>query len=90
MSFGWTDIEQVAMGLYEAHPDLDPYQVPFPRLRALVSQLDGFESDPQHNVNEQILEAVQVAWEQEIEDESDPAEDPKEHDSGYKPNEPFR
>lgn len=89
-TFGWTDIEDIAIGLYEAHPDRDPFTIRFTELRELVEALDGFEADPDHNVNEQILEAIQVAWREEIEDTGADAADDDGEPSGYSPNRPFR
>ena len=68
MKFGWTDIDEIAIQLADARPDVDPVDVSFPQLRAMVEQLDGFQADPQHRVNEQILEAIQAAWIEERED----------------------
>jgi len=84
-SFGWTDIDQIAISLHESHPGVDPFAVRFTELRKMIEALDGFESDPDHQVNEQILEAIQVAWQEEIDDlEAD------EDRPGYEPNQPFR
>ena len=82
-SFGWTDVDEIAIALHEAHPQLDPFQLKFTELRDLVEQLAGFEAEPGHNVNEQILEAIQVAWQEEIDDADGEA-------PGYAPNQPFR
>ncbi len=64
----WTDIEDIAIELDEAHPDVDPLAVRFTKLRELVEGLDGFAPDPDTHVNEQILEAIQGAWIQERRD----------------------
>lgn len=85
-TFGWTDIEDIALGLTEAHPDRDPAAISFPDLRALVEQLDGFQPDPEHRVNEQILEAIQAAWiEEQQEAHADDDDRPE-----FRPNNPFR
>ena len=86
-SFGWTDIDEIAIALYDAHPQLDPFQIKFTELRDLVEALPGFTPDRDHQVNEQILEAIQVAWQEEIDDVRDRAEG---DDPGYSPNQPFR
>jgi FeS assembly protein IscX len=61
-TFHWLDVERVAEGLVDAHPDIDPISVGFPRLRALVAALPGFTEQPGHPCNERILEAIQQAW----------------------------
>ena len=90
MTFGWTDIEDIAIGLHEAHPTSDPFAIRFTELREMVEALEGFEADPDHNVNEQILEAIQVAWREEIEDAGGNTGDDGGEESGYSPNRPFR
>jgi FeS assembly protein IscX len=96
-TFGWTDIEDIALALVEAHPDVDPTTVRFDRLREMVEELEDFEPEPGQTVNEQILEAIQAAWIEEAEDAAAglPApgdEDVEEDDDegGYTPNQPFR
>ncbi|MEQ9453917.1 MAG: Fe-S cluster assembly protein IscX [Phycisphaeraceae bacterium] len=85
-TFGWTDFEDIALGLVEAHPDRDPAVISFPELRKLVEGLEGFEADPDHRVNEQILEAIQSLWVEENQEISGDEEDRP----GFRPNNPFR
>ena len=87
-TFGWTDIDDIALGLHEAHPDIDPLSLRFTELREMVETLDGFEPEAGHNVNEQILEAIQVAWHEERLDTG--VQENDEEGSGYRPNDPFR
>lgn len=63
--FGWLDIEEIALRLHEAHADVDPLKLRFTALRALVEALPGFSPDPDHPVNEKILESIQMAWHDE-------------------------
>lgn len=84
MTFGWTDIDDIAIALEENHPDVDPLSVRFTALRELIEALDGFEPDPEHRVNEQLLEAIQSAWIEERQDAED------DDGPGYQPNNPFR
>jgi FeS assembly protein IscX len=63
----WTDILDIAIELKKTHPDLDPLTVRFTDLHAWVMALPGFEGDPQKS-NEKILEAIQMAWLDEVED----------------------
>lgn len=58
----WLDVQQIAEALEDAHPDIDPRAVSFPKLRALVMSLPGFAEQAGHPSNERILEAIQAAW----------------------------
>jgi FeS assembly protein IscX len=60
----WTDIEEIAIELVEAHPGVDPLTVNFVDLRDWVMALSGFDDDP-NRCGEKILEAIQAAWIQE-------------------------
>ncbi|KUJ81493.1 Fe-S assembly protein IscX [Microbulbifer flavimaris] len=57
----WTDINDIAIELVEAHPDVDPLRVNFVDLRNWVIELPGFDDDPAR-CGEKILEAIQAAW----------------------------
>jgi FeS assembly protein IscX len=57
----WTDIDEIAIGLHEAHAEVDPRSVRFTDLRRWVMELDGFDDDPARS-GEKILEAIQAAW----------------------------
>mgnify|MGYP001823284868 CR=1 FL=1 len=57
----WTDINDIAIELEEAHPDADPLAVNFVDLRDWVVALPGFDDDPGRS-GEKILEAIQAAW----------------------------
>lgn len=61
-SFHWLDVQRIAEELADAYPEADPLSIAFPRLRALVVALPGFEEQPGHPPNERILEAIQQAW----------------------------
>lgn len=67
-TFHWLDVQRIAEELSDQHPDMDPYTVPFPRLRKLVESLEGFEAEEGHPVNERILESIQQHWAEEVED----------------------
>ncbi|MFZ4722129.1 MAG: Fe-S cluster assembly protein IscX [Phycisphaerales bacterium] len=58
----WLSVDRLAEALVEAHPDVDPVSVSFPRLKSLVMALPGFREEPGHPCNERILEAIQQAW----------------------------
>ena len=61
----WTEINDIAVELLEAHPDVDPLAINFVDLRAWVMALPEFEDDPNH-CGEKILEAIQAAWIEEL------------------------
>ena len=57
----WTDINDIAIELSEAHPGVDPTRINFVDLMNWVLALPGFSDDPKH-CGEKILEAIQQAW----------------------------
>ncbi|TDR28863.1 Fe-S cluster assembly protein IscX [Hydromonas duriensis] len=57
----WTDVLEIAIELYEAHPDVDPVTVRFTDLHNWVVALDGFDDDHSRG-GEKVLEAIQQAW----------------------------
>lgn len=62
----WTDSRDIAIALTEARPDDDPRMVRFTDLMQWVLALPGFDDDPKH-CGEKILEAIQMAWIEEVE-----------------------
>ena len=62
----WTDINDIAIELCDAHPDTDPLTVRFTDLHRWVMALPGFDDDPNRS-GEKILEAIQSAWIEEAE-----------------------
>jgi FeS assembly protein IscX len=63
----WTDAREIAIGLAEAHPGVAPLSVRFTDLHRWVTELPGFADDPARS-NEKALEAIQMAWLDEVED----------------------
>tara|TARA_E500000331_G_C17212638_1_gene694450 strand:+ start:212 stop:406 length:195 start_codon:yes stop_codon:yes gene_type:complete len=61
----WTDTIDIAIELSEAHPDVDPITVRFTDLQQWVMALPEFDDDPEH-CGERILEAIQMAWLDEL------------------------
>jgi len=61
----WTDTLDIAIALAEHHPEIDPKTLRFTDLHAWVLALPGFEGDPNRS-GEKILEAIQMAWIDEI------------------------
>ncbi|HIE66074.1 MAG: Fe-S cluster assembly protein IscX [Nitrospira sp.] len=68
MKLTWRDNEEVAFALIEAHPDIDPLTLRFTDLHKMVTELADFEDDPKGS-NEGILEGIQMAWHEELEDD---------------------
>lgn len=63
----WTDAEDIGIALHERFPDVDPLTLRFTDLRDLVLALHGFDDDPKAS-NEPKLEAIQMAWYEEYQD----------------------
>jgi FeS assembly protein IscX len=63
----WSDAEDIAVALMDAHPDVDPLTVRFTDLHTWVVALPGFR-DEAKNSNEGILEAIQMKWLEEYRD----------------------
>jgi FeS assembly protein IscX len=61
MGLKWTDTQDIAIELTEAHPDVDPRYVRFTDLHRWVTELPGFDDAPERS-GEKILEAIQMAW----------------------------
>ncbi len=64
----WTDSEEIAVQLRERYPDLDPLGVRFTDLHRWVCELPDFGDDPKAS-NERKLEAIQMAWAEETQEE---------------------
>lgn len=65
MGLRWADTVEIAIALTESHPDVDPQYVRFTDLHRWICQLADFDDDPERS-NERILEAVQMAWIDEV------------------------
>ena len=61
----WTDVNEIAVELAEAHPEADPRTINFVDLMNWVMALPGFTETASH-CGEKILEAIQQAWINEI------------------------
>ena len=62
----WTDVRLIAIELSEAHPEIDPKSVRFTDLHNWILELEDFDDDHAHG-GEKVLEAIQMAWIDEIE-----------------------
>lgn len=61
MSLNWSDTLDIAIALAEKYPDTDVQYIRFTDLHRYVCELDDFVGDPEKS-NERILEAIQMAW----------------------------
>jgi FeS assembly protein IscX len=61
----WTDSLDIAIELAEAHPEIDPRTIRFTDLHRWVMELPEFDDNPEHS-GEKILEAIQMAWIDEV------------------------
>ena len=57
----WVEVQEIAIQLADAHPDVDPTKLNFVDLMRWVQALPGFDDDPRR-CGEKILEAIQQAW----------------------------
>ena len=64
----WTDIEDIALALRDKYPDQDPSFIRFTDLHKWITELDEFADDPKKS-NESKLEAIQMAWLDDFQDE---------------------
>jgi len=60
----WSDVEEIAMALYNNNPNIDPLTVRFTDLHKQIIELPEFSDDAKGS-NEQKLEAIQMAWYEE-------------------------
>lgn len=65
MSLRWTDVLDIAIELSEAKNDIDPRYVNFVDLRQWVIDLPEFDDEPER-CGEKVLEAIQMAWIEEL------------------------
>ena len=63
----WTDARDIGIALAEAHPGVAPLSVRFTDLHRWVTELRGFSDEPAQS-SEKALEAIQMAWLDEVED----------------------
>jgi len=61
----WKDPEDLAYALIDKFPDQDPLKLSFPKLHKMVIELEEFGDAPDKST-EAILEAIQMAWYEEV------------------------
>lgn len=65
MPLMWNNTLDIAIELAEKHPDVDVQYIRFTDLHRYVTELEDFADDPNKS-NEKILEAIQMAWLDEL------------------------
>lgn len=61
MSLKWVDVQEIAIQLAEAHPEVNPLTMNFVKLRDLVMALPDFDDIPDRG-GEKVLERIQGLW----------------------------
>lgn len=65
MGLTWDDKEGIAMELLRAHPDVDPLDISFPTMLKWITELKGWDDDP-NEASEGKLENIQMRWYEEF------------------------
>lgn len=65
MILTWQDATDIAIALAEKYPDADVQYIRFTDLHRWITELPEFSDDPNKS-NERILEAIQMAWLDEL------------------------
>jgi len=63
----WNQTDDIALSLYEAHPEIDPTHIRYTDLHKWIIELVDFKDDPMAST-EGKLEAIQMAWLEEYQD----------------------
>ena len=61
----WTEVQEIAIQLADAHPEVDPLKINFVDLMNWVMALPEFDDEP-GRCGERILEGIQQAWIDEL------------------------
>lgn len=61
----WQNTYDIAEALADAHEDIDPHTIRYTDLHRWVCELPDFDDEPSAS-NERILEAIQMAWIDEV------------------------
>lgn len=65
MGLKWSDAPDIAIALSERHPDVDPRYIRYTDLHRWVLDLEDFDDEPERS-GEKLLEAIQMAWIEEV------------------------
>jgi FeS assembly protein IscX len=68
VGLNWNNSREIGEALFERFGELNPLTVRFTDLHQWVLEIEGFEGQPNQS-NEKILEAIQMAWYDEWQDE---------------------
>jgi len=63
----WNQTDDIALSLYDAHPEIDPTHIRYTDLHKWIIELPDFKDDPMGST-EGKLEAIQMAWLEEYQD----------------------
>ena len=75
MGLKWSDSQTIGESLYDNDDSTHPLTIRFTDLRELVLALEGFDDNP-NGSSEGTLEAIQMVWYEEWQEDHDPSEDP--------------
>ncbi len=63
----WDHTEDIALSLYEAHPEINPVNIRYTDLHKWITELPDFKDNPAAS-SEGKLEAIQMSWVEEYEE----------------------
>lgn len=63
----WDHTEDIALSLYEAHPEINPVNIRYTDLHKWITELPDFKDSPAAS-SEGKLEAIQMSWVEEYEE----------------------
>ena len=63
----WNQTDDIALSLYDAHPEIDPTHIRYTDLHKWIIELPDFKDAPMGST-EGKLEAIQMAWLEEYQD----------------------
>ena len=66
----WDDAEEIGLQLAQKYPGMNPLEIRFTELHRYVTELPGFSDDPKAST-EGKLEAIQMAWYEEWQDQQE-------------------
>jgi FeS assembly protein IscX len=75
MKLNWTDSQRIGEALYDLDGETHPLKIRFTDLHKRVLALPGFTGAAEDS-SEGILEAIQMVWYEEWQEDHDPSDDP--------------
>ena len=67
MGLKWSDASDIAIALSERHPEIDPRYIRYTDLHRWVLDIEDFDDEPERS-GEKLLEAIQMAWIEEVDE----------------------